>query len=152
MRQWVYKPYLLNGQPTPVDTTITVNFSLNGAQPSAPPAPQADNTNAAASQSAASDTGAYSVGGSVRPPVLTSEVDPQYTEAARKAKLSGNVIVGLTVDAAGKPQNVHITRGLGNDLDEKAVEAVQQYRFKPATKDGEPVAVALNVEVNFKIF
>ena len=92
------------------------------------------------------------VGGSVRPPVLLHSVDPEYSESARKAKLSGDVIVGLTVDAAGEPQNVHVTRGLGNELDEKAIEAVQQYRFKPATKDGEPVAVALNVAVNFQIF
>ena len=142
VRQWVYKPYLLNGEPTEVETTITVNFSLgNSAQPSSDPHSSADNNGEP-----------LLVGGSVRPPVLLHSVDPEYSESARKAKLSGDVIVGLTVDAAGEPQNVHVTRGLGNELDEKAIEAVQQYRFKPATKDGEPVAVALNVAVNFQIF
>lgn len=143
VKQWVYKPYLLNGEPVEVDTTITVNYSLdNPPQFVSRLQSAADNTN----------EDAYQIGGSVHPPVLVSAPDPEYTEAARKAKLSGNVIVGLTVDAAGEPQNVRVAQGLGNDLDEKAVEAVQQYRFKPATMNGEPVPVNLKVEVNFRIF
>jgi TonB family protein len=152
VKQWVYKPYLLNGDPQEVDTTITVNYSLSNPSPSSAPQPQAENTDGDASQSGASDSGAYNIGGSVRPPVLAYSVDPSYTEAARKAKLSGNVIVGLVVDSNGQPQNVRVARGLGNELDEKAIEAVQQYRFKPATRNGEPVPVNLKVEVNFQIF
>jgi TonB family protein len=147
VKQWVYKPYLLNGEPVSVQTTITINYSL-GQQQIPPPPPQAGNT----SEAGESFAGVYNVGGSVRPPVLTYAADPEYTEAARKAKLSGNVIVALIVDSAGEPQNVRVARGLGNELDEKAVEAVQQYRFKPATRNGEPVPANLNVEVNFQIF
>jgi TonB family protein len=157
VKQWVYKPYLLNGDPTEVDTTITVNFSLeNSAQPNSdataqhppsPPPPPADSY-----QVGGSDAGAYNVGGSVRPPVATYTAIPEFPEAARKAKLSGNVIVALVVDSNGQPQNVRVAQGLGNGLDEKAVEAVQQYRFKPATRDGEPVPVNLKVAVNFQIF
>jgi TonB family protein len=154
VKQWTYQPYLLNGNPVAVETTITVNFSLgNGAgqqPPSPPPPPQADNEDA--HPLGGSDGVAYNVGGSVRPPVVLFAPDPEYSEAARKAKLSGNVIVSLIVDSAGEPQNVRVARGLGNVLDEKAVEAVQQYRFNPATQNGEPVPANLKVQVNFQIF
>lgn len=156
VRQWVYKPYLLNGEPTEVDTTITVNYALDGSAgqqpPSPPPSPSAGITNEDAYQIHGADGQVYNVGGSVHAPVLTYAPHPQYTEAARKAKLSGNVIVALLVDPAGEPQNVRVVRGLGNELDEKAVEAVQRYKFKPATRNGEPVPANLKVEVNFQIF
>jgi TonB family protein len=151
VKQWVYKPFLLNGEPVEVDTTITVNYSLASQHPPAPPPPP-DSTNETAYQVAGPDGEVYNVGGSVRPPVLTYAPDPNYTEAARKAKLSGNVIVSLIVDQNGEPQNVRVERGLGNGLDQKAVETVEQYRFKPATRNGEPVPANLKVEVNFQIF
>ena len=148
VKQWVYKPFLLNGQPQEVETTITVNYYLgNPPQPATSPAPQAD-----AYQSNPSSTGAYNVGGSVRPPALISAVDPQYTPAARKAKLSGTVIVAFTVDTDGNPTDIHVAHGLGNELDQQAVQAVQQYRFKPASVSGQPVAYPLKTEVNFQIF
>jgi periplasmic protein TonB len=56
------------------------------------------------------------------------------------------------VDTSGRPQSVHIVRGVGMGLDEKAMEAVRQYKFKPAMENGKPVPVELNVEVNFQIF
>jgi protein TonB len=96
--------------------------------------------------------GVYQVGGSVRPPIAIYTPDPEFSEEARKAKFSGNVVVSLIVGADGKPRNVHVLRGVGMGLDEKAVEAVQQYKFKPATQNGKPVSVYLNVEVNFQIF
>ena len=96
--------------------------------------------------------GVYQVGGSVRPPVAIFTPDPEFSEEARKAKFSGNVVVSLIVDANGKPRNVRVLRGVGMGLDQKAVEAVEQYKFKPALKDGKPVAVYLNIEVNFQIF
>lgn len=96
--------------------------------------------------------GVYQVGGSVRAPIAIYTPDPEFSEEARKAKFSGNVMVSLIVDANGKPRNVHVLRGVGMGLDQKAVEAVQQYKFKPAMQNGKPVAVYLNVEVNFQIF
>jgi len=92
------------------------------------------------------------IGGGVSQPELTYKVDPEFSEEARKAKFMGIVLVNLIVDANGNPQNVHVLRGVGMGLDEKAVEAVKQYRFKPAREGGKPVAVELNVEVNFQIF
>jgi protein TonB len=92
------------------------------------------------------------IGGGVSEPVLTYKVDPEFSEEARKAKFMGIVLVNLIVDSNGMPQNVHVLRGVGMGLDEKAVEAVRQYRFKPAREAGKPVPVELNVEVNFQIF
>lgn len=96
--------------------------------------------------------GVYQVGGSVRAPQVIYSVDPEFSEEARKAKFSGNVQVALIVDAQGLPKNIRVERGVGMGLDEKAVEAVRQYRFKPAMKDGKPVPVEIYVEVNFQIF
>ena len=96
--------------------------------------------------------GVYTIGGGVRAPKVIVQVDPEFSEEARKAKFSGNVLVGLIVDEQGNPQHVHVVRGVGMGLDEKAVGAVRQYKFKPATKDGKPVKVELTVDVNFQIF
>lgn len=96
--------------------------------------------------------GVMHVGGSVRPPVVIYQVDPEFSEEARKAKFSGNVQVYLIVDANGNPSHVRVVRGVGMGLDEKAVEAVRQYKFKPAMSNGKPVAVDLYIDVNFQIF
>ncbi len=96
--------------------------------------------------------GVRQVGGGVGPPALIYHVDPEFSEEARKAKLSGIVLVGLVVDEKGSATHVHVVRGLGMGLDEKAVEAVRQFRFKPAMENGKPVKVEINVEVKFEIF
>ena len=92
------------------------------------------------------------IGGGVSAPQLIFSVEPEFSEEARKAKVAGNVLVNLWVDQNGNPSHVHVIRGVGMGLDEKAIEAVRQYRFKPATENGKPVLVELNVEVNFQIF
>jgi periplasmic protein TonB len=92
------------------------------------------------------------VGGGVSSPEVIFKVEPEFSEEARKAKFMGVVTVNLIVDTKGLPQNVHISRGVGMGLDEKALEAVRQYRFKPAMENGKPVPVQVNVEVNFQIF
>jgi protein TonB len=78
--------------------------------------------------------------------------EPEFSEEARKAKVSGNVLVYLQVDAVGRPTHVRVLRGIGLGLDEKALAAVRAYKFKPAMENGHPVAVEMNVEVNFQIF
>ena len=92
------------------------------------------------------------IGAGVSLPVVIYRVEPEFSEEARKAKFMGVVLVNLIVDAHGMPQNVHTSRGVGMGLDEKAIEAVRQYKFKPAMEGGKPVAVELNIEVNFQIF
>jgi protein TonB len=96
--------------------------------------------------------GPMHIGGGVKPPSVLRQVDPEFSEEARKAKFSGNVQVYLWVDENGNPSHVRVVRGVGMGLDEKAVEAVRQYKFKPATKDGKPVKVDLYIDVNFQIF
>lgn len=85
------------------------------------------------------------------PEVLYS-VEPEFSEEARKAKTSGDVNVYLWVDERGNPTHVRVVRGMGMGLDEKAIEAVKQYRFKPAMENGRPVTVEMYVIVNFQIF
>jgi len=96
--------------------------------------------------------GPMHIGGSVRPPAVLYSVEPEFSEEARKAKFSGNVQVYLWVDEHGNPSHVRVARGVGMGLDEKAVEAVRQYKFKPAMQNGKPVKVDLYVDVNFQIF
>ena len=96
--------------------------------------------------------GIRKIGGGVSSPELIFKVDPEFSEEARKAKFMGIVLVNLIVDQNGNPQNVHVLRGVGMGLDQKAVEAVKQYKFRPAKEGGKPVAVELNVQVDFQIF
>ena len=94
--------------------------------------------------------GAYRVGGDVSAPKATYAPDPQYSEKARKAHYEGAVVLWLVVDADGLPQKIRVQRSLGMGLDEEAVKALRQWRFQPAEKDGKPVPVMINVEVNFR--
>jgi TonB family protein len=96
--------------------------------------------------------GVFRVGGGVSAPRALSTPDPEYSEEARKAKYQGTVILWLIVDSAGQPKDIKIARSLGMGLDEKAVEAVRHWKFEPAMKDGHPVAVQINVEVNFRLY
>jgi protein TonB len=96
--------------------------------------------------------GAMHIGGAVLAPKVLVQVDPEFSEEARKAKFSGNVEVYLWVDANGNPSHVRVVRGVGMGLDQKAVDAVRQYKFKPATKNGKPVTVDMYIDVNFQIF
>jgi TonB family protein len=95
---------------------------------------------------------AFRVGGGVSPPHALYTPDPEYSDEARKAKYMGTVVLFLVVDPSGAPTNVQIVRPLGLGLDEKAVNAVSSWRFRPAERDGQPVSVAINVEVNFHLY
>jgi TonB family protein len=96
--------------------------------------------------------GVYRVGGGVSAPRVIYQPDPEYTEEARKAKYQGVVVLWLIVGQDGRTKDIRISRSLGMGLDQKAVEAVKQWKFEPAKKDGVPVAVQLNVEVNFRLY
>jgi len=94
------------------------------------------------------------VGDGVSAPVLVNKVEAEFSDEARRAKYEGTVVVSLIVDANGNPQNVHVVRHLGMGLDEKAIEAVQKYKFKPSIdqKTHQPVPVPVNVEVRFRLY
>lgn len=95
--------------------------------------------------------GLMSVGGGVAAPVVIHSVEPEFTQDARQANFQGSVSIMLIVDSQGNPQNVRVTRHLGMGLDEKAVEAVRQYKFKPAMYQGHPVAVQIVMDVDFHL-
>jgi periplasmic protein TonB len=95
--------------------------------------------------------GIYSVGNGTIPPAVISKVDPQYTEEARAAKYSGSVMLSVVVDTEGKAQQLKVVKSLGMGLDEKAIEAVQQWRFRPGMNSGVPVNVRAQIEVNFNL-
>ena len=96
--------------------------------------------------------GVYKVGGGISAPQAISAPDPDYTEEARRAKKQGTCVLWMIVDAAGRPRDIKVVHGLGLGLDAKAVEAVRQWRFQPALKDGRPVDVEISVEVEFHLY
>jgi len=90
-------------------------------------------------------------GGKVKMPVVLYTAAPEFSQQAKDARFSGQVLVYLWIDKKGNPTHVRVVRGVGMGLDENAVAAVRQYKFKPATLDGQPVVVDLYVEVNFHV-
>ncbi|HUO30739.1 MAG TPA: energy transducer TonB [Bryobacteraceae bacterium] len=95
--------------------------------------------------------GVFRVGGGVTAPVPLYRPEPEYSEEARKAKYQGTVVLYVEVDPTGKPRNLKVVRSLGLGLDEKAIEAVEKWKFRPGYKDGKPVTVAATIEVNFRL-
>jgi TonB family protein len=91
------------------------------------------------------------VGAGVTAPRLVSKVEPEYSEEARAAKYQGTVVVAVTIDTNGIAQDMRVTRSLGMGLDDKAVQAISQWKFSPGTKDGQPVSVMATIEVNFRL-
>jgi len=96
--------------------------------------------------------GAYRVGGGVTAPRVIYAPDPEFSEEARKAKFQGTVVLLVIVGADGRTHDIHIYRSLGMGLDEKAIEAIREWRFEPGRKNGIAVAVQVNVEVSFRLY
>jgi protein TonB len=95
--------------------------------------------------------GVFRVGGGVSQPAVIFKVDPEYSEEARKAKYSGTVMLAVIVDAEGHARDIHVVKSLGMGLDQKAIEAVEKWKFKPGMKSGQPVNVRATIEVNFRL-
>jgi protein TonB len=95
--------------------------------------------------------GVFKVGGGVTAPALLYKVEPEYSEEARKAKFQGTVVLYVEVDPNGHAINPKVIRSLGLGLDEKAIEAIKKWKFKPGMKDGKAVTVAATIEVNFRL-
>jgi protein TonB len=95
--------------------------------------------------------GAYRIGGGVSPPSILFKVEPEYSEEARKAKFQGTVLLYVVVDEKGLPRDIKVLRPLGLGLDQKAVEAVEKWKFTPGKKDGKAVPVQAQIEVNFRL-
>lgn len=102
--------------------------------------------------SAFQNRGVYHVGeDGVTSPSVTYKVEPAYTPEAKEAKIQGGVVITLVVNAQGRADDIKVTRSLDPGLDANAVAAVSQWLFKPGTKEGQPVDVAVTIEINFKL-
>lgn len=84
-------------------------------------------------------------------PILVYKVEPDYSDEARQARCHGTVVLGVIIDELGQPKHIRVLKPLGLGLDERAVQAVERWRFSPGIRDGRPVCVAANVEVNFQL-
>lgn len=103
------------------------------------------------SQSGTPGIGLVHRGRGVTPPQLLYKVEPEFSEEARKAKHQGVVLLSVVVDASGNVRNIRVLQQLGLGLDEKAIEAVSRWRFRPGLFDGKPVATEATVQVNFQL-
>jgi TonB family protein len=90
--------------------------------------------------------------GIVLPPRPTYTPEPEYSLQARNAKYQGTVVLNIVIDRAGKISRIRLERPLGMGLDENAMEGVKRWRFNPATRNGQPVAVEMNIEVSFNLY
>jgi protein TonB len=89
--------------------------------------------------------------GAVTPAALIWKIEPEYSDEARHAKVQGTVLLYLDVDQNGRPINIHVRQGLGLGLDEKAIEAVARWKFRPGKHNGRAVTTSAMVEVNFRL-
>jgi len=95
--------------------------------------------------------GVYRPGSGIEPPTLVREVKPDYTEEARVRRLAGEVILEIVVRRDGSVGDLKIVKGLGGGLNERAIQAVRQWRFSPARRQGAPVDVIVEVSVEFRL-
>jgi TonB family protein len=141
-----------DGIPIASQTTITVSYDLRGgasypadASSAVPREPQEDVVQEVEHREV------FQLRDGVTFPKALHMAHPEYAEAARKAKLEGYVSLGIVVGTDGKPRSVWVVRTLGEGLDENAIEAGKQWIFTPATKDGKPVPVLINLAFPFRL-
>ena len=177
IRKWKFEPATRNGKATEIRIAIEVDFHLEKNPPAAPYDPSKDPAVQNSLNSSGSSVGvkvlseatasAANAGerpglvktcgteaaGCVRPPrvIFSSPPEQEATKQAGTTKYSGTAILELVVATDGTAQDIKIIRGLGPDLDQKAINAVKKWKFEPATKDGKPVAVQIRVEVDFHL-
>lgn len=129
---------------------------LNTATPASPQRPESTpqttaDAQAIPAQQASGDTPRV-IGKGVTAPVVIFQSAPNFTDLARQMKYGGNVTLHFIVKKDGAISNVSILSPLGLGLDEQAIGALYQYRFKPAMEGNMPVAVDLNEDINFEIY
>ncbi|MCI0627448.1 MAG: energy transducer TonB, partial [Acidobacteria bacterium] len=96
--------------------------------------------------------GVFRIGGNVSAPACIYCPDPEYSEEARKARHQGVVVLWAVVDENGRPTQIRVQKSLGLGLDEAAIRAVQNWRFRPAERFGKPVPVYMAIEVDFHLY
>jgi TonB family protein len=148
-----FQPGTLNGLPVPVLVCVSVNFI-----PFMPPSTVVvdcgqgrlqNGLGGAASSASANDP--FRLPPGAKPPVAVHSVEAEFSEEARVERIEGVVLISTIVDEQGMPTEIRVERSAGHGLDENAVAAVSQYRFRPATLDGNPIAVRIRIEVSFRL-
>ena len=137
VRQWQFRPALLNGNPTPVVFTVTVRFAL--PMPGSP---------SQAETATEWHPEVLRVGGDVKPPSKLVDAKPVYPELAKAARVQGVVICEILVGTDGKVEDVRVLRSIPL-LDQAALDAVRQWEFQPTLQNGNPIPVVFVVTVNF---
>ena len=126
-KQWKFKPGTKDGAPVPVEVSIELSFTLR-------------------------DGPTYEVGAGVTPPVLIKEVEAEVsTEGGMRRRVQGLVEIAAVVLEDGTVGDVTVTKPLDDELDQQAVDAAKQWKFKPGTEDGKPVNVQVNLELTFTL-
>ncbi len=105
---------------------------------------QDDSTNAA-------PRAVYRIGGDVKAPRQLYAPMPEYSDKGRKERKQGFVVIKMIVGDDGLPRDIKVDHSLSPDLDQSAVNCVKKWKFSPANKEGEPVAVEMTVEVSFHL-
>jgi TonB family protein len=179
VRTWKFEPAIINGKPSDALIEVEVDFRLSDGPPAAlpakyepamgPPATGGPNdhppsatirvlshatgsavTGAASSESSAPQCNGQT-GGCTMPPRLILSPGPEPMIADTKAKYSGTATLSLTISVEGKPENIKVVKSLGPELDQKAIAAVEKWKFEPAMQDGKPVPVEIMVDVDFHL-
>jgi TonB family protein len=127
LREWRFEPARRNGMPVEERTTAEFLFKLPDFLAALPPT------------------------GDIVPPTVLSRQEPEYTPAAIANKIEGVLQLRMVVDTDGVPRSVEIARGLPNGLNEKAIRAMAQWKFHPATRNGVPVAVQWATQFYFRL-
>jgi len=91
----------------------------------------------------------YDLGPGITSPRIIKQVNPEYSESSRGVRVNGAVLLALVVTSKGWPKDERVIRGIDEELDRAAVEALKQWRFAPARKNDKPVAVHVIIEINF---
>jgi TonB family protein len=142
VKQWVYEPMVINGEPKEAVFTTTVRFELK------------DEDKKAAAEKAGTkgeeEKGAVRATGEINPPRLIKRVDPVYPEEARKAGIQGIVILEAMTDAKGNIVRVKVLNSIP-ELDQAAVDALKQWKYEPMIIDGKPTGVVFTVTVRFAL-
>ena len=132
VKQWSFKPGTKNGEPVDVISNLTINFMLEKPDPGSADAP-------------------LRVGGDVQAPVAIEKVEAAYTEEARNARISGIIILEVVIGRDGLVKKASVLKPLPFGLDQAAIDAVTQWKFKPGTLNDKPVDVIFNIVINFKL-
>jgi TonB family protein len=151
VRQYQFAPCMQEGSPIESQTNITVTYDLRrgasypaDASSAVPREPQEDVIREIEHREL------FQLRDGVTFPKALVHVNPEYSDAARKANLQGGVVLGVVVGIDGKPRSLWVAQTLGEGLDENAIEAVKRWIFEPATKEGKPVPILISLVLDFR--